>query len=173
MTETLISVDIETSGPIPGTYSMLAVGACAVDTPDDGFYIELQPTSGNAVPEALAVAGFDLEQLQSDGAEPADGMRQFATWLSRYEKPVFVGFNAPFDWSFVNYYFLTFADGNPFGISGIDIKAFAMGRLRCSWDETRSSRLAKRFGTEQQTAHQALADARQQAALFRAIRAVE
>ncbi len=61
--ECFISVDVETSGPIPGEYSMLAVGACVVDRASDGFYAELRPVTLNAVPEALAVTGFNLHDL--------------------------------------------------------------------------------------------------------------
>jgi ribonuclease T len=32
--ECLISVDVETSGPIPGDYSMLSLGACVVGGKD-------------------------------------------------------------------------------------------------------------------------------------------
>jgi ribonuclease T len=53
MIETLISVDIEAAGPIPGRYSMLSIGACLIDDPEDGFYVEMQPVSDAVVPEAL------------------------------------------------------------------------------------------------------------------------
>jgi hypothetical protein len=43
--ERYFSVDIESSGPIPGKYSMLSLGACAVDDPDVAFYVEFKPTS--------------------------------------------------------------------------------------------------------------------------------
>ncbi len=34
--EVLISVDVETSGPTPGTGSLIAIGACPVFDPDRG-----------------------------------------------------------------------------------------------------------------------------------------
>ena len=52
---------------------------------------------------------------------------------------VFVGFNAPFDRSFVNYYFHLFTGGNPFGFTALDIKALYMGVTGCSWADTRSA----------------------------------
>jgi len=39
-------------------------------------------------------------------------------------KPVFVGFNACYDWQFVNWYLEHFTGGNPFGFAGLDIKSF-------------------------------------------------
>jgi len=54
-----ISVDIECSGPIPGEYSMLSLGACVVGHEDNNnytFYIEMKPLSNNYVKEALEIA---------------------------------------------------------------------------------------------------------------------
>lgn len=174
MTETLISVDIEAAGPIPGRYSMLSVGACLIDDPEDGFYIEMQPVNEHAVPEALAVSGLDLGRLRAEGIEPREAMRRFHDWAARYERPVFVGFNASFDWQFVNHYFVMYGPvgHNPFGTGALDIKAYAMGRLRTSWDETRSSRLAERLGETKESTHHALEDARFQARLFRWIQSI-
>jgi hypothetical protein len=39
--DVLVSVDVETSGPAPGRYSLLAIGACLVDNPGHSFYVEL------------------------------------------------------------------------------------------------------------------------------------
>lgn len=174
MTETLISVDIEASGPIPGRYSMLSLGACVVDDPVNGFYLEFRPVSEEFLPEAVAVSGLDIAKLHSDGVPPQVGMTRLAEWVARYEHPVLVGFNASFDWAFVNHYFIEYGPDrrNPFGIGAVDIKAYAMGRLKTTWDETRSSRLTARVGMENPKKHQALEDARHQAELFLAIRAL-
>lgn len=166
--EIFISVDVEAAGPIPPDYSMLSLGCCLVDDPESSFYVEFKPISDNFIPEAMAVSGFDLDHLRDTGTAAEDGMRNFADWIAAsagHGKPVFVGFNASFDWAFVNYYFLHFLGRNPFGIGGIDIKALYMGATGCSWDATRSSQ----FPVEKQDAsekHDALADARHQSKLF-------
>src|SRR5258708_6834433 len=102
--EVFISVDVETAGPIPGEYSLLSIGACDADHPDHQFACELKPISMAFVPEALAVTGLSLETLAKTGLEPKEAVEQFAAWarsLARNgEALVFVGFNAPFDWSF-------------------------------------------------------------------------
>ena len=174
MTETLISVDIEASGPIPGRYSMLSFGACLLDDPSEGFYVELQPTSNEYVPEAMAVSGLDLATLRSSGIAPRVAMGQIAEWVAKFERPLLLALNASFDWAFVNHYFIEYApDGkNPFGMGAIDIKAYAMGRINTTWEETRSSRLSARVGVSNQSTHHALEDARLQARLFHAIRAL-
>lgn len=170
--ECLISVDVETSGPIPGTFSLLAIGACAVARPDVRFYLELRPLNENAVPEAVAVTGLDLKKLASDGVAPAESMTRFRDWVlavAGEEKPVFVGFNAGFDWSFVNWYFHSYLGENPFGFAPLDVKSYYMGLTGCSWADTKSSRLPDRFQPRPTTAHNAEADAVAQARSFRAM----
>src|SRR5262245_2790666 len=128
--ECFISVDVETSGPIPGDYSMLSLGACVVGTGENGFYSELKPINDNAVPDALKVSGFNLAALARSGETPKDAMSKLRDWVkavSGEATPVFVGFNAGFDWSFVNWYFIHFLGENPFGFAPLDVKAYYMG----------------------------------------------
>ena len=102
---------------------------------------------------------------------PALGMQQFADWIHRVapagQRPVMVAFNAPSDWGFLNYYFLEFWGENPFGRSAIDIKAFYMGLTGCLWEETSMLYLSPRFLKGREVPHDALANARLQADLFR------
>lgn len=168
-TEVYVSVDIEASGPCPPAYSMLSIGACVVGNSDASFYAELWPISQDAVPEAIKVVGKSLEHFATSGRDPKEVMADFEAWVrsvSRKRKPVFVGFNAAFDWAFVNWYFQTYLGRNPFGIGPIDIKSYFMGLAGCTWDETRSSRIAGKFKRLAKQTHNALDDARSQAQMF-------
>lgn len=181
--ECFISVDVETSGPIPSAFSLLSIGACvinlgayqpAVDS-SKTFYCTLKPLDGaGSDPAALAVAGFSLDDLAESGISPREAMLGFEDWVlatTRNAKPVFVGLNAAFDWSFINYYFHHFLGRNPFGFSALDIKSLYMGTTSCDWGDTRSSRMATTLGiTQDKMTHHALEDAQAQAALFIAIR---
>ncbi|EDT42153.1 3'-5' exonuclease [Burkholderia ambifaria] len=164
--EVFISVDVETAGPIPGEFSMLTLGACLVDDPSRKFSCSFRPINDNFVPEALKVTGLSLERLAKDGLSPGDAMQNFAVWIglqcTEWELPVFVGLNAPFDWSFVNYYFHRF--------TAVDIKALYMGATGSSWQDTRSSAMARRLNPTLQGDHDALHDALYQAELFRLAR---
>jgi DNA polymerase III epsilon subunit-like protein len=167
--ERYFSVDIESAGPIPGKYSMLSIGASVVGNPEATFYVELKPISKEFVPDALKVSGFDLDRLEHEGEPTAEAMKAFKNWVETVaadHKPVFVGFNACFDWQFVNWYLESFAGGNPFGFAGIDIKSYFMGFSGCRWSETTSSQLPSEFQPDTPQTHNALDDARAQASIF-------
>jgi DNA polymerase III epsilon subunit-like protein len=170
--EIYFSVDIEASGPIPGEYSMLSLGACRIDSPKKTFYAEIRPINDNFVPAAIKVSGFDLRELARTGREPRKAMSDFGVWIERQTgvaTPVFVGFNASFDWSFVNWYFHKFVGSNPFGFGALDIKAYYMGLSGCEWEDTRSSKLPPTLtsGSKDRPRHNALSDAVYQAGIFR------
>ena len=171
--EYFVSVDIETSGPIPGEFSLLSIGACVVYDSNMSFSCELKPINDNADPDALAVTGLSLARLKNEGLEAQVAMGRFASWLKTIGPAgrtlVFVGLNAPFDWSFVNYYFLMFHGSNPFGFSALDIKAYYLGRFGGDWADTRSSCMDKILKPKLKNDHTALGDAQYQAELFRRI----
>ena len=85
--ERYFSVDVESSGPIPGEYSMLSVGACVVGKPRESFYAELKPISENFVPAALEVSGFNLDKLRRDGAPLNKQLNHFEHGLKKLPEP--------------------------------------------------------------------------------------
>jgi DNA polymerase III epsilon subunit-like protein len=171
--ETLISVDVETAGPTPGEYSMLSIGACLVSDPDSGFYAELKPLTDAVVEESLAVSGLSMERLADEGLTAQDAMRQFEDWIELVTPsgnvPVFVAFNAVFDWMFVDSYFQRFLKRNPFGHSALDMKAYYMGMAGGTWAGTSMRVLSPLYLAGRHLSHNALGDARDQADLFRQI----
>ena len=167
--ELYISVDVETSGPIPGRYSMLSLGACLVGAPEVAFYVELCPAGTDVNPEAMKVSKLDIKYLEKNGKKAGVAMTEFRDWIkseSKGRKPVFVGFNACFDWQFVNWYFHAYLGENPFGFAGIDIKAYYMGMAGVAWSKTSSRQLPPEFQPDIPQTHNALDDARAQASIF-------
>ena len=117
--EQYISVDVETAGPYPPAYSMISIGACLAFQPETTFYLEIQPISDRYTSTALSISQLTLEEVRQRGLAPREAMRSFANWIHEYSPqgslPIMVGFNAPFDWSFINFYFHHYLDENPFG----------------------------------------------------------
>lgn len=172
--EVYISVDVETAGPNPNGYSMISIGACVVDDPDRGFYVELKPLTEAFIEDALAISGLSMEKLATDGIDPAIAMQQFADWVSEVAPagtaPVFVGFNVAFDWMFVDDYFQRFLERNPFGHSALDIKSYYLGMAGGDWAGTSMRFLSPLYLGGVHLSHNALGDARDQAKLFRSMK---
>lgn len=114
--EIYISVDIEADGPIPGTYSMTALGASVAgykdregnivkfdpDLKENQFYAELKPISNKFNLEALKVGvyeNFNKEQVIADptgeqirnyltqnGETPEDAMTRFVKWVEKVKQ---------------------------------------------------------------------------------------
>jgi len=173
--ETYISVDVETAGPTPYEYSMISIGACLVEDPESGFYVELKPTTDNVVESALAVSGLSMEKLSEEGLTPQDAMRQFEDWIElvtpKGNAPIMVAFNAVFDWMFIDTYFHRFLGRNPFGHSALDMKAYYLGMAGGSWAGTSMRVLSPLYLAGRHLSHNALGDARDQADLFRQVQA--
>jgi DNA polymerase III epsilon subunit-like protein len=174
--EAWISVDVETSGPTPGTGSLIALGACLVDQPEVQFESTIAPIPGLPWSKAAErVHRLSRERLAVEGTSPENAMRSFVDWVdvvAAGRRAVFVGFNATFDWMFVADYAWRFARRNPFGISGLDIKALYLGRHLDEvrrWSETTSDHILRRYKVGLPHTHRPLDDALEQAELCRRI----
>lgn len=171
--ETYISVDVETAGPNPYDYSLLSIGACTLLESQSSFYVELKPINQNATSEALAISRLSMEKLAEHGEQPAVAMGRFEAWVNQVTpddyQPIFVAFNAPFDWMFVNDYFHRFLGHNPFGHTALDLKAFYMGLKGVSWSETSMRYVSRHYLDDRHLTHHALSDALDQAIIFKSM----
>ncbi len=155
-----ISVDVEASGPVPGLYNLVSIGAVPVvfgdgawRATDDKFYVELKPIAAGFDPGAMAVHGLSREHLEKNGLPAEVAMRRLSDFVARCLGPApardragsqaasparvtFVGHNAAFDWAYVSYYYERFYLPNPFGYKALDSKSLAMGRLGIGWFDT-------------------------------------
>ena len=110
-----------------------------------------------------------MEKLTITGEEPRLAMERFEQWIRQVvgdNRPVLVAFNATFDWSFTHWYFIKYLGREPFGISGLDIKAYYMGKHRTTWGETSKKKIRTRYQPQTAHTHQALEDAQEQAEIF-------
>jgi len=156
MDKKYVSFDIEASGPTPGKYSMLSLGACIVGDTSVQFYRELKPISENLIVPAMLVSvkglrclddlrhqeefnpksrNFNphkvLEILCEKGEDPIKVMKDYAKWVKKVTKgfnPIEAAAPIKFDGMFTTWYFDNFYDGeNPFGYSGEDINSMYRG----------------------------------------------
>lgn len=113
-------VDVETDGPIPGDYSLLWLGAVALDSYET-FEVKIKPLPFASVScEALNATGLDPKDFEKNGLAPEIAMAEFEAWIRRTNKggrPVLFSDNNQFDGMFVAWYFHHFLKHNPFGYS--------------------------------------------------------
>lgn len=176
-------VDLEASGPVPGFFNMVSVGAVEVrwngthHERGRTFYVELKPAFDGFDPGAMAIHGLSREHLEANGVDSREAMQQLTDWVNGCikpgEKPLFVGHNAPFDWMYVRWYYTWAELKNPFGYNALDTKALAMGKHGLFWGQSNKSRLLEIYPTLEAPApeqvHDALHDARFQADILIAL----
>lgn len=180
-TEIYISADIETDGPVPGTFSMLSFGLVAVATFDGetvsrldarahAQYWELVPIGERFDPEALAVNGLDRDRLIETGQAPGDAMRSAARWVERVargRRPVLVAYPVAFDWMFLHWYFESFAGSSPFGHGNcVDIRSLYMGAAAVPFAQSSKRHMPDVLQPHTAHTHHALEDAIEQGQLF-------
>jgi hypothetical protein len=115
-----IVVDVESDGPIPPKYSMVCFGAVIVEPSlKKTFYGKTRPISDLWKPDALTISGFSREEHETFD-DPEDVMLEFDEWIKENSKgrPIFISDNLAYDWQWINYYFHTYLEKNPFGFSG-------------------------------------------------------
>jgi hypothetical protein len=174
-----VSVDIEADGPIPGRYSMLALGMCvagrfdgaqfeARDPTAQTFYCELQPISAEVDAAALAIAHLDRDRLAREGTPPQRAMHDAASWLTSVagdDRPIVCAFPAAFDWSFLWWYMATYGPSEPpltFS-SCLDMKTMFATKGRRVFSMSGKSSLPAELRSSRKHTHHALDDAIEQA----------
>ena len=153
---TWFCIDIECSGPVPSLYDMVSLGAQVVVDHEDGslslgetFYIEIKPQAPHVDEGAMKVNGLDIEDLRANGTPRRQAMEKLTAWVEANTTPgseaVFVGHNAPFDWSFVAWVYKAEGMANPFGYKALDTKALSAGVLDLHWLDSNKEILAQRL----------------------------
>jgi hypothetical protein len=181
-TDVYFSADVETDGPIPGPYSILSfalVFAGSFDgerfsRPSDyrcSFYTEMRPISDEFEPEALRVNGLDRQRLRLEGKLPELAMNEASLWVRKVSgvgRPVLVAYPLSFDWSWLYWYFIRFAEGgSPFRHSScFDIKTAIAVKGHIPISEASRPKLFPFLQSGHGHPHNALDDASEQAEIF-------
>lgn len=181
-TNIYFSADVEADGPIPGPYSMSSFGLAVAgsfdgttfaraDPAEQTFYAELKPISEQYVPEAAAVSGLDRDRLAREGLDPREAMNACAAWVHEAAAggyPVFAAFPLSFDWIWMYWYFVRYADdGSPFGHSRcLDMKTLYAAKAGAPISKSSKSGLPRSLLSKRKHTHHALDDAIEQADLL-------
>jgi DNA polymerase III epsilon subunit-like protein len=151
---TYFCIDIEASGPVPALYDMISLGAVAVASDAKGqlvkgatFYVEIRPEGPRVDAGAMKINGLNIDTLRREGRPRREALLELAEYTKlntkRGTKPVFVGHNAPFDWSFVSWCYAAEDLPNPYGYKALDTKALATGKLGIHWFDSNKEVLEK------------------------------
>jgi len=135
MTDVYVSIDIESTGPAPGIYSMISLGAAAFER--DGAKLGTWSANVHELPDAIrhpdTMAFWEQHpdawaQATENPQFPIGAMHAFETWVVRLGgKPIAAAWPAAFDFAFVNYYCHRFLGHNPLGYACLDIRSLAQG----------------------------------------------
>jgi len=190
--EIYISVDIETTGPIPGEFSMLSLGGVAFAREADGttievaeFYEKLAPLDAqrghrwdqNTLDWWLGYPDI-LREALADPKPPEEVMHRFVAWartLGGDDKVTLVASPAGFDGMFVNWYAVRSTglgyDRLPWKHRVLDLRTYAAATLRIPYHDAHESAIAKMIDFEPSVPHNhvAVQDAREQGETFMAL----
>lgn len=179
--ELYICVDVEPDGHVPGTSSIVSLGACAAAVRDDDgnverldpeddantFYAVLRPITDAYVEKALRVTGFDRATVERDGRPPEEALPEFAAWIDGLAAeqdalPVLAAYPLGFVWHFTQYYLHVFAGRSPFGQSAhYDMKsAYAALADSAVRDAIKRRMPSALLGPKDSKTHHALEDAK-------------
>ena len=172
--EIYISVDIESDGPIPGEYSMLSLGAAAfsknkklISTYQSNFDLLENAKQDPSTMDWWKTQPKAWEECRKNTRSASVIMPEFANWLkSLHGIPVFVGYPAGYDFTFVYWYLIKFNGSSPFSFSAIDIKTYAMALMKTSYRDSTKKNMPKNWFPSHPHTHVALDDAIEQGLLF-------
>ncbi len=181
MTDTYVSIDVESTGPAPGLYSMISLGTAAFER--DGEELGTWSANLHELPDAIRhpdTMAFWEEHPEAwarateNPLRPIDAIRAFEAWVVALEgKPIAAAWPASFDFAFVNYYCHRFLGRNPLGHACLDIRSLAMGLTysRGYYDlrEKQFDAIRKEVNREGLTEHVAVDDAVEQGRLLVAL----
>lgn len=174
---TMVVVDIEADGPIPGPHSMLSLGAAAVTAKGgifSDFEINLKPLP-DARPHPATMNWFEtqapdaLAHALRNPELPAVAMLRFFKWVDGLPTPrVLAACPAPFDFMWVNWYLHKFLGAKMqtpvleplFSGCALDIATLFADRHNVPFAEMSPSLLPAEWYDGHKHSHKAIDDAR-------------
>lgn len=169
-----ISCDVETNGPIPNPNSILQLGAAAFSREGEllsTYTANLEELSGGSACEKTmkwwAGQGDLYEKTRENQISPREAFEAFVNWIdSQGSGPIFVGYPAAWDFSFVYWYLINFVGRSPFAHSALDIKTLLAVAMNCQYRSATKRNMPSAFRSDSSHTHVAVDDAIEQGELF-------
>jgi len=153
------SVDVETTGTVPGYHSLLSVGAVEIESGDTFHRImacvdshtnsltwdasTMEWWNSNEQEQArlrLRALLGETNRLIDYGILMLNAAEDFFHWVNEYPgEHIFVGWPASFDYPFVQHLFLKSGYTSPFSHRTFDIKSFAAGKFNVEIEASRDA----------------------------------
>jgi hypothetical protein len=182
-----VSVDGEFTGPIPGPYAMISLGAVAYDPA--GNEVSRFKINIGELPEARrdpATMAWWAEHPEAwkisteNPMQAKEAMDRFDRWLGSLPgRPKLIGWPLPVDFMFAYWYYVNFLGHvPPFGYDGIDIKTYAMAQMKTQTMSGESSGVSRKMVQEllgipaEDFSHDPVDDASRQGRLYFGLRAL-
>jgi len=172
--EIFVCFDVESDGPIPGEYSMLSMGAVALNNQGvelGTFDVNLHLLPG-AQQDPNTMAWWARNQDAYDDTrinllDPQEAICNFVKWVKELPGiPVAVAYPAGYDWTFLYWYMIKFAGTSPFSFSCLDMKTLAMSLLNTTYKQSTKRKWPKQWNSPFPHTHRGLDDAREQGYSF-------
>ncbi len=135
---TYVSIDVETTGPIPGPYSLLSLGAAAFAESDGSlistFSVNFETLHGAKTdPETMkwwSMKPIEWSRARERPEDPEMALHKFCRWLQQLPgNAICVAQPTTFDFMFLHWYLIFFLGKNPFGFVAVDMQSHIMGAL--------------------------------------------
>lgn len=129
-TQLWIMVDLELSGPVIGTHSLIELGAAVGSLKHgvlDRFSSLVQPIGSDVGSGSEA-----FSRAQKEGRAPEEALKAFAAWCGPFQKhlAIFVARPAAFDWPWIVWYARTYLGRNPFSYRVVCAMSWDLARGR-------------------------------------------
>lgn len=169
----LVVVDTETGGLKSNVHSLLSVGMWTLDTVKgiiyNPLYFLVKEPNIVTTPEAMAVNGLKLEDIERDGFEPLKALKAIRNYCYElcvdelYDKPIPLGHNVGFDLGFLHR-LVTLSNSKqlPFHYRTIDVPSVLTTMHLAGilpQNISSSQKALEHFGMERGRVHNALHDA--------------
>lgn len=176
--EIYVSIVVETNGPIPGAYSMIELGAVALNKSGEevsSFDTALTPVPGSNWDSKTMKHWLCNDEnkklllaMKERAVEPIDAISSFTSWArSLNGPPVLAAYDSARVWMWIHWYITSYMTKSPFSYTSLDIKTLASYFMERDFLSFGKGDLPQDWRVEMDAPDTALTKARKQAHILK------